>query len=78
MVLGEPTGQKPNTYGEMRNFTLKNSKLQVTYSTKLFRTEEGDPESMTPDVLVEPTRDDVLAGRDPVLEAAAAYKPAPG
>lgn len=75
VVLGEPTGQKPNTYGEVKSFALTNSKLQVAYSTKLFKTEAGDPDSMTPDVLIEPTRADLLAGKDPILEAAAVYEP---
>ncbi len=75
VVIGGPTGQKPNAYGEVRSFTLKNTGLPVYYSTKFFKTDQDDPESMMPDVLIEPTMADLAAGRDVVLEAAVEFKP---
>ncbi len=65
---GEPTGGKPNHYGEVRSFNLPNSAMTVQYSTRLFQTESGDPASLFPDVLVELSSADYFGGRDPVLE----------
>jgi hypothetical protein len=73
ILVGEPTGGKPNSYGEVLSFTLPNSKLIVNYSVKLFTTVPGDPPSVMPDLLVELSMDDYLAGRDPVLEAILAF-----
>jgi len=69
VFYGEPTGGKPNHYGEIETLTLPYLQLKVSYSTKYFRFVEGDEPSLTPDVLVEPTLEDHLALRDPVLEA---------
>ena len=69
-LLGEPTGGKPNSYGEMRAFALPRSGLYVFYSTKLFGWLEGDPQAVEPDVLVPLRSADAFAGADPVLERA--------
>lgn len=75
VVIGEPTGQKPNAHGEVRTFILANTGLNVYYSTKFFRTDPADPESMMPDVLIEPTMRDIVSGRDSAFEAAIAFTP---
>jgi hypothetical protein len=70
-LLGEPAGEKLNSYGEVRSFQLPNSRLRVQYSTKFFRLgRSGDESVLQPEVTVGRTLADVLAGRDPVLEAA--------
>ena len=66
---GEPTGGKPNHYGEIQTLTLPHLGLKVSYSTKYFQHAEGDEPSFIPDVPIELTLDDYLALRDPVLEA---------
>ncbi len=68
VFAGEPTGGKPNHYGEVQMFLLPKSGLAVTYSVKYFRVVEGDPESLIPDIPVEPTLADYLKKSDPVLE----------
>jgi len=68
ILVGEPTGQRPNAFGEVKNFTLPHSKIVVNYSTKYFQTMPGDPSSLVPDQLIERSSQDFLAGRDPVLE----------
>ena len=74
VLVGTPTGGKPNSYGDVSTFSLPNSGLQVGYSTKYFRLREGeDPPSVAPEVTVETTLADVRSGRDPLLEAAAAF-----
>ena len=67
-LLGEPVGARPNNYGEVKRFTLPNSALEVSYSTKYFRTVDGDPAYFEPDVRVPLTMDAALAGRDPALD----------
>src|SRR5262249_1993165 len=37
ILIGEPSGEKPNSYGEIRYLALPNSKIEVQYSTKFFR-----------------------------------------
>ncbi len=77
LTVGEPTGGKPNHYGEVKQFTLPHSGWKVSYSTKLFKAAqmEGDPDSIRPDIPVKVTGSDYFAGRDPVLEAALAHQP---
>jgi hypothetical protein len=75
VMVGGPTGGKPNSYGDVRTFRLPNSNIEVGYSTKVFRIVEGsDPDSIVPDVPVEPTVGDLREGRDPLLEAALRFR----
>jgi hypothetical protein len=69
ILVGEPTGGKPNHFGEVRSFNLPNSRLRVTYSTRFFRLlPDRDPPSLEPDIGVELSSEDYLSGRDPVLQ----------
>jgi hypothetical protein len=70
-LVGEPTGGKPNIYGNPKTLTLPNSQLRIQYSTSfVHHVSDADPVAVEPDVRVSPTVADLLAGRDPVLEAA--------
>ena len=60
-------------YGEVLTFTLPNSGLSITYSTRYFRTQDQDTPSLLPDVAVTISAADFFAGRDPVLDAVLAY-----
>jgi hypothetical protein len=73
-LVGEPTGQRPNFYGEVDTMTLPYTKLRVHYSTRYFKTMDGDPPALTPDIQVEPSSSDYASGRDPVLERTLNYK----
>jgi hypothetical protein len=73
ILVGQPTGHKPNAYGEIKTFELPNCGLPVSYSTKLFQTVEGDPPALMPDIHVAVSSVDYFAGHDPVLEAVLAY-----
>lgn len=68
VLVGEPTGGKPNGYGEVRDFFLPNSNLRVVHSTRLFQILPGDPPSLFPSINIAPMIEEYLAGRDPVLE----------
>jgi hypothetical protein len=73
VLVGSPTGGKPNSYGNVSTLQLPNSLIQVGYSTRYFQLISGsDPPWIAPDLPVEPTIADLRAGRDPLLEAAVA------
>jgi hypothetical protein len=69
ILIGEPTGGKPNHFGEVREFSLPNTKLIVRYSTKYFELQSGnDNESLEPDYYVENNSYDSFNGIDPCVE----------
>ena len=41
-IIGEPSGGKPNCYGEILKFTLPNSRFIVSYSTRYYKLIEED------------------------------------
>lgn len=67
-LVGEPTGERPNSYGEVKNFELPNSHIPVYYSTKYFHLVDGNPDALFPDVSVPPTAEAYINGRDPAME----------
>jgi hypothetical protein len=67
ILLGEPTGGKPNGYGEILNIMLPNSRLICWYSTKYFNLVPGDPAALFPDVTIETGATDYLNHEDPLL-----------
>jgi hypothetical protein len=70
ILVGESAGQPPNFYGEVETMTLPYTKLRVDYSTRYFKTTEGAPRALAPDIQVEQSSSDYMSGRDPVLERA--------
>lgn len=69
IFVGEATGGKPNCYGEVKSFELKNSRLQVRYSTEYYKLIEDDEQpSFFPDVNTEVTIKDYIENRDPSME----------
>lgn len=51
IFIGEPSGGKPNCYGEVNRFRLKNSGLTISYSTKYYKLIEDDNmPSFLPDI----------------------------
>ncbi len=68
-LVGEPIGEKPNSYQESDEMTLPKSKLVVSYSTRFYKFVPDDaPPIVAPDKTIVPTWDDFVAGRDPVLD----------
>jgi hypothetical protein len=73
VLVGSPTGGKPNSYGNVSTLQLPNSLVQVGYSTRYYQVISGsDPPWLGPDLAVEPTIADLRAGRDPLLDTAVA------
>ncbi len=70
VLVGEPSGGRPNTWGELQSFRLPNSHLIVTHSTRYFRAVSGDPPLLEPKVRVPLRWSDFRAARDPALDAA--------
>jgi hypothetical protein len=71
ILVGEPTGQKPNAFGEVRTLTLKNLQLKVQYSTQWWTRIRGeDPDALYPDIAIEMTNEQFQKGEDAVLAAA--------
>ena len=73
IIVGEPTGQRPNSYSENRGFNLPNSHLGVSYSTQYHELQETDTPGLIPDILIEPEWASYSRGRDIALERILAY-----
>jgi hypothetical protein len=74
ILAGEPIGERPNSYQEVREMKLPNSGLVVRYSTKYYTFVEGKENLVRPDQEIHTTWDDYRSGRDPVLEWVLSYK----
>ncbi len=67
IFFGEPTGAKPNHFGDMRKFKLPNSKLVISYSTKYFNLDNQELDSFYPDVIKTLSINDYLNNIDTIL-----------
>ena len=74
IVVGEPTGMAPVHPGRVNAFSLPGSGLEFFCSTRMVKASEDNSPALMPDVMVEVSWDDFLAGHDPVLAAVLAYK----
>jgi hypothetical protein len=68
ILVGEPIGERPNSYSENDEMTLPNSRLVVSYSTRYYKFLEEDAPAVQPDKRIDPNWADFQAGRDPVME----------
>jgi len=69
ILVGEPSGGKPNCYGEVQRFALKHSGFTVMYSTKYYHLIEDDLMlSLLPDVEKELTMQNYIDNADPCME----------
>lgn len=76
VLVGEPTGGRPNHFGEVRTITLPNSQLQVSYSTKHFRMlPDANPPSLEPEIAAPVTIDNQMTGYDAALTVALSHSP---
>jgi hypothetical protein len=66
-LVGEPTGARPSGYQDMGSFTLPNSKLDVTWSKRLYRFNDTQKDALYPDVSIPFTLQDYLDRKDPQL-----------
>ena len=69
-IIGQAPGTSPTHYGDLLMFTLPNTGLVLYLPFKLFirRDSDNSERELTPDVVIEPTVQDLIDGRDPVIE----------
>ncbi len=67
ILVGEPTGARPNGYQENREFSLPNSHLGVSYSTQLYKFQEQNTPGIMPDKRIDPDWQSYRQGRDPAM-----------
>jgi hypothetical protein len=65
-LVGEASG--PNRFGNARTFRLPYSGMLVMYATKEHQADAGPAPTLNPDILIAPTPEAVVAGRDLALE----------
>lgn len=69
IFIGEATGGKPNCYGEVNYFKLRESGLSVRYSTEYYYLIEGNvQDSFYPEINFSVSIIDYLENRDPCIE----------
>ena len=68
ILVGEPIGERPNSYSENDEMTLPNSRLVVSYSTRYYKFLDEDAPAVMPDKRIDPNWADFRAGRDPVMD----------
>jgi C-terminal processing protease CtpA/Prc len=72
-LIGEETGGRANTFGEIYYFRTRATDYLVTVSSAQFVRASGDTtdhRGVVPDIEVHQSADDLRAGRDPVVERA--------
>jgi uncharacterized protein (TIGR03437 family) len=72
VLVGEPSGGSPNSYGEVKTLTLPNSQLVVNYSSRYFSFPGYPAGALMPDVATPIYSSDWFARHDPFLAAALA------
>lgn len=74
-LIGEPTGSKPNQYGNMQHFRLPHSNLEISCALDYFQDAKPADYSMfsAPDIFARRTATDYRENRDPVMELIADY-----
>jgi hypothetical protein len=77
LFVGEPTGGRPNSYGEVRRFRLPKSGIEIRYSAWYYQHSSPDDRrpAILPDLVAEMTADSLARGEDPALLAIARYRP---
>ena len=73
IVVGEATGMAPVHPGEVQTFQLPGNGLTFSCSTTIIQTSNDPAPALMPDVDVETSWSDFLAGRDAAMEAVWAY-----
>lgn len=73
VTVGEPTGGRPNHFGDIHRFVLPESGLVVSYPERYIQLMEGDPPALRPDMEVPCYFSDYMKGVDACLEAVMQY-----
>jgi hypothetical protein len=68
ILVGQPIGEKPNSYQEACEMVLPNSRWVARYSVRFYRFVHGEENLIRPDREITETWADFQAGRDPVMD----------
>jgi len=68
LLVGEPIGEKPNSYQESREMRLPNSHLSARYSVREYKFVDSGENVIRPDQEIDRDWESYRDGRDPVLE----------
>lgn len=68
ILVGEPTGARPNSYSETGSFRLPNTGVQATVSICRYEAWPADVPGVPPDQVIPPSWADYRDGRDAALE----------
>jgi hypothetical protein len=68
LLVGQPIGEKPNSYQESRRIKLPNSRLNLCYSVRFYKFVAEGENLIRPDQEIIPSWIEFKEGRDPVLE----------
>src|SRR5258705_1184132 len=61
IILGEPPGEKPNSYSENDEMKLPNSKLIISYSTRYYKFLNEDVPAFEPYIRIDPNWNDFVS-----------------
>ncbi|HET6374145.1 MAG TPA: S41 family peptidase [Candidatus Polarisedimenticolia bacterium] len=73
LLVGEPAGERPNSYSENDEMTLPNSRVVISYSTEYYKFLDEDAPAVLPDQRIDPSWTDYKAGRDPAMDWILSY-----
>lgn len=68
ILVGQPLGEKPNSWSEVDYRVLPNSRWRLHHSTGYYEYQPGSDNMVRPHVAIATTWADVRAARDPVLD----------
>lgn len=67
-LIGEPSGGRPNHFGEVKILHLSNVNIDVYYSSNYFKTTKDDTDSIYPDVNINTKASSYFSGKDDCLD----------
>lgn len=73
ILVGEPIGERPNSYQENDEVKLPNSDIVVSYSTRYYKFLDEDVPAVMPDKRIDPNWLDYKVGRDAVMDWILSY-----
>ncbi|MCC9296153.1 S41 family peptidase [Clostridium sp. WLY-B-L2] len=68
ILVGEPTGGKPNHFGEVKMLHLSNVNVDIQYSSNYFKTSDKNLDSIYPDVNIKLKSSSYFNGRDDFMD----------
>ena len=68
ILIGEPTGGSPNSYGYTKSFSLPNSRTRINYSIRYFQLYKSDKDYFEPKIRTEYISSDLFNGNDLIID----------